>query len=162
PYEFPRTRPEMTAQDQRHLEEFAERLENLKATRERESRAVAVPSNFNPPRAFAYQHAEAVPGASLDISPQLLAASEGSRATWSGRVTKAQRDVQDHDIINKALGLNTIETRPTQGVYQSPGHPVEFQSGYATGAEVPVSYTKSGKPSLDKLDEQRLRTAAAI
>ena len=163
PYNFPRDLPVLSAQDQRNVEKAAERLEKLRIDRDREKRSVAVPRNFNPPSTFAYQQGEAIPGASTGPWAQkLIDAPEGARNNFTGRVSAAQRDFNDIDIINQGMGLDAIATRAMQGVYKPDGRPVEFNKGYSIGAEVPVHYDAKGRPRLDPVDEQKLRTASII
>lgn len=149
--------PELSSADQRYLERTAATLENLRSTRDREKRAMVQGYVPDTPRVINFSQAEAVPGANTRHLTNVIGETPGKRAAYSGSALSPFRDIQGHDIINRSLGFNTIETRAGTGAYQpGPNMPMEYNPLNAMGVEVPVRNTRQG-PRMRPYDEQKLR-----
>jgi len=157
PTPFTRSAPDLTLSEQRDLERAARRLEDLRELRGMESRSrmISLPKEgARPETAFAYGTYEAIPGRGLGHLESLIDDPLGSRQYFSSRVSGAFRDPQGRDVLQSALGLNPIATRPMTGAYRpefdipfqgtlrepTTGRPpMEINPGFATGVEVPVT-----------------------
>lgn len=135
----------MTAADERNLMQSARTLEDLRATRGRESAAKKFYPGADFKSVMGYQPVEAIGGNGVGDFQELLTASPGSRDSFSSSALATFKDEQGHDIINRGLGLNTIATQPGQGAFQPrPGpdgvaKPLETNVTGVTGFEVPIN-----------------------
>jgi hypothetical protein len=173
PYQWGEARMDLSPPQQRDLERVAKRLEDLKQSRGRESRArvFAMPSK-TPKSGFAFSAAEYIPGAGIGHLPDLVTAPLGSRQYFSSRAAGAFKDFQGKDVLQTALGFDPLETRVMTGAFRPSGEipyaggymgglpvsgrmPIEIQPGYASGVEVPITR------SLDIPQQVRDRLTAA-
>ena len=183
-FNFPRELPQMTAEDMRNLEKTAATLDELRARRDRESRAYAHGYNPEQETTFAHQTLSGIPGRDTGVAEKLIDAPEGTREHFAGRVSNVFQNQVGENIINKALGLNVIPTVPSIEVFRpdlsrnamptgmatSKAHQVAPASlietgrtGYTNSAEVPVQRTATGKnPRLPKDIARKLEVSNTL
>lgn len=172
-YQWPQLSIDLSLPEQRELERVARRLEGLKEGRERESRAkiFQVPKG-DPESGFLFATSEYIPGRGTGHLENLIDAPLGTRKNFTGRASNAFRDIQGRDILQTALGLDTIRARPMTGAFRPPGEipfaggrlggesvsgrlPLEIQPGISSGAEVPIT------KDLDIPAREKMKATAA-
>jgi hypothetical protein len=168
PTPFSTRGPSLSLSDQREVERAAERLEELREGRGRESRAktISLPKQGQPESAFAYSTFETIPGRGVGHLEGLIEEDIGKRKHFSSRAAAPFRDLQGRDVLQGALGLKPLETRTMTGVYRPegtvPGTPyrqsLETQPGFASGVEVPIT----GGLKVPKRVQEQLTAAEAM
>jgi hypothetical protein len=168
PTPFSSRGPSLSLSEQREVERAAQRLEELKEGRGRESRAktISLPTAGSPESAFAYSTFETIPGRGVGHLEGLIDEELGKRRYFSSRAAAPFKDIQGRDVLQGALGLKPIETRTMTGSYRPEGemaytgsrYPLETQPGFASGVEVPLG---SGL-SVPKRTMQELTAAEAL
>ena len=175
PYQWPEGLPSLSLAEQREIERSARRLESLKDLREKESRAkVFLMPEGKPERGFASAQIEYVPGEGTGILPDMINAPMGTRQHFSSRMAGAFKNPQERDILQMALGLEPVMTRPMTGSFR-PSGTIGFQGnvreearevpkaweinpGYSSRVEVPL--TKAG--DIPQSYKDRLAAAEAL
>jgi len=168
PTPFSTRGPSLSLSEQREVERAAERLEELREGRGRESRAktISLPKQGQPESAFAYSTYETIPGRGVGHLEGLIEEDIGKRKHFSSRAAAPFRDLQGRDVLQGALGLKPLETRTMTGAYRPegtvPGTPyrqsLETQPGFASGVEVPLT----GGLQVPKRTQQQLTAAEAL
>jgi hypothetical protein len=168
PTPFSTRGPSLSLSEQREVERAAQRLEELKEGRGRESRAktISLPKQGKPESAFAYSTYETIPGRGVGHLEGLIEEDIGKRKHFSSRAAAPFRDLQGRDVLQGALGLKPLETRTMTGAYRPegtvPGTPyrqsLETQPGFASGVEVPLT----GGLQVPKRTQQQLTAAEAL
>jgi hypothetical protein len=168
PTPFSTRGPSLSLSEQREVERAAERLEELREGRGRESRAktISLPKQGKPKSAFAYSTYETIPGRGVGHLEGLIEEDIGKRKHFSSRAAAPFRDLQGRDVLQGALGLKPLETRTMTGVYRPegtvPGTPyrqsLETQPGFASGVEVPIT----GGLKVPKRTQEQLTAAEAV
>ena len=168
PTPFSTRGPSLSLSEQREVERAAQRLEELREGRGRESRAktISLPKQGKPESAFAYSTYETIPGRGVGHLEGLIEEDIGKRKHFSSRAAAPFRDLQGRDVLQGALGLKPLETRTMTGAYRPegtvPGTPyrqsLETQPGFASGVEVPLT----GGLQVPKRTQQQLTAAEAL
>jgi hypothetical protein len=162
PHETPTNTPSLSAQEQRYLDRTAQQLETLRDLRNRESRTRF--HGFRPPESTskdmitANMPHEAITGEVTGHLPGSQALDFKKKESFTGKVNKILRDMNDHDVINKALGLATSPNRPTTGMWS----PEAGKLIINPSQNAPVEMALNKKGMISPKDQATLKAAATL
>jgi hypothetical protein len=163
PFQFPTKLPELTLADQNNLMKTADRLDQLRGMRNRESRSLVQGFKTAPEdKVTAVVPAGGLPGAGTGHAEDLLTDTPGRKAAFSSRIQNALTDAQNVDIINKGIGLPPIQNRSTQTITRTPEGLLGADKTWVAPVELPLKTSKRGVRSIPLDEQQRVRTAGAL
>jgi hypothetical protein len=166
PYQWPEAKIDLSLSEQRDLERAARRLEDLRSSRNMETRSktVSLPSEGRAMRAYPYETAEYIPMRGAGHAEEIIDAPMGQRQSFSSKMSGAFTDFTGKDVLHGALGLQRLKTAPGLGAYRPPGKypwmtmPMENQPMFAIGVESPVTSSMD----LPKRVHEKMSAAAAL
>ena len=148
--------PDLTIQQQRHLEGIAKTLDETASLRRNESFAGQVPG-VRPDRITAHSTFEHIPGANVGVgdqmgaNPSILAERYSQRKSFSNQHSPAFTDLRGRDtLLESVFPGQTTGVSPTQGAFLGPNG-MEYQPANAAGVNLPVQWAK-GNPRLHQRD----------
>lgn len=155
--------PDLSIQQQRHLEAVAKTLDETAGLRRNESIAVSVPG-AKPSQVTAHSTWEYLPGANVGVgnkagaNPSILDEPYSKRKAYADEHAPAFTDLRGRDtILESVFPGQTTTTRPTQGAFLGPNG-MEYQPGNAAGVNLPLEW-KNGRPQLRPADSKAFQAA---
>jgi hypothetical protein len=161
-YEFPVQSANLSAAEQRYVDQTARQLGQLREMRDREAFASKTPvAGLKPEKVMAHEQVEMIPGSETGIFSGLSGEPWGARHSFTWRTYDPFLDLQGKDVLHQGLGFQTIPAQPMTGAYKPPTGPAEIQPGYS----LPTAARVTGQgPTLDLPEsvKRKLNLSAAV
>lgn len=159
PIANPHDVPALTIADQNNLLKMAKRLEELKGSRELESRSLV--SMTKPKEGVTMANAtwEQIPGRGTGHLEKIIDTPYATRLNYSAPIAGMFADPHGRSILHQNLGFDTVSRTPATGAFKPEGAPLEINPVQSYGFEVGL---KGKMPMMTPYDQTKAQTANAV